>query len=165
MPSWKAWGMRISIVVCLLSVAALAACGGGQKTTYTTANGTATVTKNGSTTTYESKEGKVTVGAVDPSKLGAPVYPGATQTEDNSSISVTSSKGSGTMASFTTADKFPAVEAWYKAHLPKGSEKMDVNEGGNAIADFTMAENTPNQTLVMITGKDGQTQIVITHGK
>jgi hypothetical protein len=157
--------MRISTVVCLLSVAALAACGGGQKTTYTTANGTATVTKNGSTTTYESKEGKLTVGAVDPSKLGAPLYPGAAQTQENSSISVTSSKGSGTMASFTTTDKFPSVETWYNAHLPKGSEKMNVNEGGGSIAEFVMAENTPNQTLVMITGKNGATQIVITHGK
>jgi hypothetical protein len=157
--------MRISIVVCLLSVAALAACGGGQKTTYTTSNGTATVTKNGSSTTYESKEGKITVGAVDPSKLGAPLYPGAAQTEQNSSFSVTSSKGSGTIASFTTADKFPAVEAWYKKHLPKGSEKTNVNEGGGSIAEFVMAENTPNQTLVMVTGKNGATQIVITHGK
>lgn len=162
---WKGQGMRISSVVCLLSVVALAACGGGQKTTYSTANGTATVTKNGSTTTYESKEGKVTVGAVDPSKLGAPLYPGASQTQENSSFSVTSSKGSGTMASFTTTDKFPAVEAWYKAHMPKGSEKMNVNEGGASIAEFTVAEDTPNQTLVMITGKDDQTQIVITHGK
>ena len=157
--------MRISIAICLLSLAVLAACGGGEKTTYATANGTGTVTKNGNTTTYESKEGKVTVGAVDPSKLGAPLYPGASQTEENSSISVTSSKGSGTMASFTTTDKFATVEAWYKAHLPKGSEKMNVNEGGGSIAEFTMAENTPNQTLVMITGKGSATQIVITHGK
>jgi hypothetical protein len=65
--------MRISTALCLLSIVALAACG-SQKTTYNTGNGTATVTKNGSTTTYESKEGKVTVGqgAVDVSKLGAP---------------------------------------------------------------------------------------------
>ncbi len=159
--------MRISTVFCLLTIVALAACGGGQKTTYTTANGTATVTKNGSTTTYESKEGKVTVGqgAVDVSKLGAPLYPGATQSEDNGSISVTTSSGSGTMASFSTNDQFPAVYAWYKAHLPKGSEKMNVTQGGSSIAEFTTAEDTPNQTLVMITGKDNKTQIVITHGK
>lgn len=158
--------MRISAAFSLIAVAALAACG-GQKTTYTTANGTATVTKNGATTTYESKEGKVTVGqgAVDVSKLGAPLYPGATQSEDNSSISVTSSSGSGVMASFSTGDQFPAVYAWYKAHLPKGSEKMNVSQGGNSIAEFVTAEDTPNQTLVMITGKDNKTQIVITHGK
>jgi hypothetical protein len=159
--------MRISAAACLISAAMLAACGGGEKTTYTTANGTATVTKNGTTTTYESKEGKITAGqgAVDVSKLGAPLYPGATQNQDNSSISVTTSKGSSAMASFTTDDKFETVDAWYKAHLPKGSEKMNVNQGGAAIAEFTMGENTPNQTLVMITGKDGKTQIVITHGK
>jgi ABC-type enterochelin transport system substrate-binding protein len=159
--------MRISTVLSLLSIVALAACGGGQKTTYTTANGTATVTKNGSTTTYESKEGKLTAGqgAVDVSKLGAPLYPGAAQNQDNSSISVTTSSGSSTMASFSTNDQFPAVYAWYKAHLPKGSEKMNVSQGGSSIAEFVTAENTPNQTLVMITGKDNQTAIVITHGK
>jgi len=42
---------------------------------------------------------------------------------------------------------------------------MNVNEGGASIAEFTTAENTPNQTLVMITSKNGQAQIVITHGK
>jgi len=159
--------MRISAVICLFSVVALAACGGGQKTTYTTANGTATVTKNGSTTTVETKEGKLTAGqgAVDVSKLGAPLYPGATQTQDNSSISVTTSSGSSAMASFSTNDSFAAVEAWYKARLPKGSEKMNVNQGGSSIAEFTMNEDSANQTLVMVTGKDGKTQIVITHGK
>jgi hypothetical protein len=159
--------MRISTVLCLLSIVALAACGGGQKTTYSTGNGTATVTKNGNTTTYESKEGKVTVGqgAVDVSKLGAPLYPGATQSADNGSISVTSASGSGTMASFSTNDGFDKVYTWYQAHLPKGSEKMHVSQGGSSMAEFTMAENTANQTLVMVTAKDNATQIVITHGK
>lgn len=159
--------MRLTIVLSLLGLAALAGCGGGQKTTYTTSNGTATVTRNGNTTTYESKEGKVTVGqgAVDVSKLGAPLYPGATQTENNGSISVTTASGQGTMASFTSSDSFAKVEAWYKAQLPKGSEKMSVNQGGNAVAEFVTAENTANQTLVMVTSKDNQTQIVITHGK
>src|SRR5438270_4867254 len=156
--------MRLSAAVSLLFVASLTACGGGEKTTYTTANGTATVTKNGTTTTLETKEGKLTAGqgAVDVSKLGAPLYPGATQNQDNSSISVTTSSGSSAMASFTTNDSFAAVEAWYKAHMPKGSEKMNVNQGGNSIAEFTMNEDSANQTLVMVTGKDGKTQIVIT---
>jgi len=159
--------MRISTVLCLLSVLALAACGGAQKTTYSTSNGTATVTKNGNTTTYQSKEGKVTVGqgAVDVSKLGAPLYPGARQRENNGSISVTSASGSGAMASFSTNDSFAKVYTWYKAHLPKGSEKMHASQSGSSIAEFTMAENTANQTLVMVTAKNNATQIVITHGK
>jgi len=159
--------MRLSPVFCVISIAALAACGGGQKTTYSTGNGTATVTKNGGTTTYESKEGKVTVGqgAVDVSKLGAPLYPGAAQSEENGSITVTTASGAGSMASFTTGDSFDKVYSWYKAHLPKGAEKMHVSQSGTSIAEFTMAENTANQTLVMVTAKDNATQIVITHGK
>lgn len=159
--------MRLTTALSLLALTLLAACGGGQKTTYSTSNGTATVTKNGNTTTYESKEGKVTVGqgAVDVTKLGAPLYPGATQTEDNGSITVTTASGQGSMASFTTTDPFAKVEAWYKAQLGKDAEKMSVNQGGNAVAEFVTSENTANQTLVMVSSKDNKTQIVITHGK
>jgi hypothetical protein len=149
--------MRISTALCLLSILALTACG-SQK---------ATVTKNGSTTTYESTEGKVTVGqgAVDVSKLGAPLYPGASQSEDNASMSVTTSSGSGVIASFSTNDSFDKVYAWYQAQMPKGSEKMHVSQSGSSIAEFLTAENTADQTLVMVSSKDNQTQIVITHGK
>jgi len=63
------------------------------------------------------------------------------------------------MASFSTND------SWYQAHMPKGSEKMHVSQSGASIAEFLTAENTANQTLVMVTSKDNQTQIVITHGK
>ena len=159
--------MRFTTALCVLSIAALTACGGGQKTTYQTGNGTATVTKNGATTTYESKEGKVTVGqgAVDTAKLGAPLYPGATQTEDNGSISVTTASGTGVMASFTSTDSFDKVYEWYKARLPKGAEKMKMAQAGASIAEFVTDENSANQTLVMVTSKDDKTQIVITHGK
>jgi len=160
--------MRITAGLSLLCIAALTACGGGEKkTTYTTSNGTATVTQNGATTTYESKEGKVTAGrgAVDVSKLGAPLYPGAAQTEDNASLSVTTASGQSSMASFTTTDPFDKVEAWYKARLPKDSEKMNVNQGGASIAEFVTDQDSANQTLVMVSAKDGKTQIVITHGK
>ena len=48
--------MRLSTALCLFSIVALTACGSQKSTTYSTGNGTATVTKNGSTMTYESKE-------------------------------------------------------------------------------------------------------------
>ena len=159
--------MRITAAISVLCLTVLAACGGGQKTTYQTSNGTATVTKNGNTTTLETKEGKITAGqgAVDVTKLGAPLYPGATQTEENGSFSVTTASGQSAMASFTTTDPFAKVEAWYKAQLGKGAEKMSVNQGGNSIAEFVTSEDTANQTLVMVSSKDDKTQIVITHGK
>src|SRR5437868_10556748 len=159
--------MRLSTALCLFCIVALTACGSQKSTTISTGNGTATVTKNGSTTTYESKEGKMTVGqgAVDVAKLGAPLYPGASQSADNGSISVTTASGSGVMASFTTNDSFDKVYAWYQAKMPKGSEKMHVSQSGASIAEFLTAENTADQTLVMVSSKDNQTQIVITHGK
>ncbi|HET9393540.1 MAG TPA: hypothetical protein VFO29_08510 [Candidatus Rubrimentiphilum sp.] len=159
--------MRLSTALCLLSIVALAACGSQKTTTYSTSNGTATVTDNGKTKTLETKEGKITAGqgAVDLSKLGAPLYPGASQTEDNSSVSVTTASGSSYMASFTTNDSFDKVYSWYQGKMPKGSEKMHVSQEGASIAEFLTDENTANQTLVMVTSKDNQTQIVITHGK
>ncbi len=156
--------MRISAVMFFVSVAALAACGGGQKTTYSTTDGTATVTKSGKTTTFESKSGKIAVGAVDPSKLGAPIYPGAAQNDQNGAMSVTSNGKKGTvLAAFSTGDKFSAVEAWYKAHMPKGSETVSDQTGGG-YAVFVTAAGTPNQTSVTITEQDGKTGFLITHG-
>lgn len=158
--------MRIALAFAAAAVVLLAAC--SNKHTIYTKNGTATVeTQNGGqTTTYQSKEGKVTIGkgAVDTSKLGAPVYPGAGQGSDAVAMNVNSKTGSGQMATFTTTDSFDKVYAWYKQQLPKGAEKMKLDSGGSSIAEFVMGEEKTGQTMVMLSAKDGKTQITITHG-
>jgi hypothetical protein len=143
--------MRVSIVLSLLSLVALSGCGGGQKTA-----------------TYSTSQGKVTVagaGAIDVAKLGVPLYPGVAQNQNSGSITAATASGTETMATFETSDPFATVSAWYKAHLPAGSQKVSVNEGGTEMAEFITKPDTANQTVVTITGKDNTTSILIAHGK
>jgi hypothetical protein len=102
------------------------------------------------TATYSTSQGKVTVagaGAIDVAKLGVPLYPGVAQNQNSGSITAAT------------------VSAWYKAHLPAGSQKVSVNEGGTEMAEFITKPDTANQTVVTITGKDNTTSILIAHGK
>jgi hypothetical protein len=150
-----------------MAAALLASCS-AHKTTVLTGNGTATVTtsNDNKTTTVDTKEGHMTVGkdAVDTSKLGAPVYPGA-QAEDSGGIAMSSAKGSGQMVAFKTTDSFEKVYAFYKAQMPKDSEKMKFAQGDSSMATFQVGDDKgPETTSVMITAKSGETDILITHG-
>lgn len=161
--------MRIASVLPLLALALLAACGGGHKTTTYNENGqsgSVTTDNSGKTTTYQNDKGEKAVvgqGAVDTSKLGAPVYPGSAAAADNA-LNVTSKTGTAQMASFTTDDAFDKVYQFYKDKMPAGSEKMKMDSGGSSVAEFVAGEEKTGQTTVMITTKDGKTQILISHG-
>ena len=143
----------------------VAATGCSHKTTVTSTDGTTTVStsNNGQTATITTKEGSATygAGAVDTSKLGAPVYPGATAAEGGG-MSASTTTGSSAMGAFSTADSFDAVYGWYKAHMPPGSEKMKMSSGGSDVAEFVAGKDA-DAVAVMISDKDGKTQIVITH--
>lgn len=149
---------RMSAVAAIVM---LVACG-AHKTTVTTSNGEATVTQdqNGQSTTVQTKEGTVTVGkAADPATLGAPVYPGA-DTNDAGTVTV-SGPNAGSMAAFKTGDDFGKVYDFYKSHMPDGSEKMKMTSGDTSVAEFQTT--TDGETAVQISGKAGETDIIITH--
>lgn len=156
--------MRISAALFAVALIACAGCS-SHKTTVETDQGPATVTtsNDNKTTTVETNQGKVTVGAdVDPSKLNAPVYPGASK-NDAGGYSVEGSEGNASMAAFKTSDDFEKVYEYYKAHMPSGSEKMKMASGGESVATFAL-EDAKGQTTVMITSKTaGETDILITH--
>ena len=159
--------MRSAGLCCML-LAAIAFVGCSHKTTVVTSDGAATVTtsQDNQTTTVQSNNGTLTTGknAVDPSKLGAPVYPGAEQSQDGG-IAVSGNQGSTQMAVFKTTDPFDKVYDYYKSQLPAGSEKMKMSEGSESMATFQIGDDkSPDQTTVMISAKDGATQILITHG-
>ena len=144
----------------LVTLAALTACA-SHKTTVATSSGDATITQsgNGQQVTVQSSSGTVTVGgSVDPSNLGAPVYPGA---EANTTMNVTGSDA-GAMAAFKTNDDFDKVYDWYKSQLPAGSEKMKMSSGDGSVAEFVI-EGANGKTAVQVTGKAGETEILITH--
>lgn len=150
--------------IALVAALAFTACG-AHKTTVVSSDGSTVTTNENGKTTVNTKEGTVTVGGdVDAAKLGAPVYPGATKSE-NGTIAVTQNNGSHSVATFTTADSFDKVYAFYKAQLPSDAEKMKVEQGGSSLASFQVADAKSNEsTSVMIEGKGDETQIIISHG-
>ena len=161
--------MQVARACCALIAAVLLASCSSHKTTVLTGDGAATVStsQDNKTATVDTKDGSVKVGkdVVDPSKLGAPVYPGATA-EDSGGIAMSSAKGSGQMVAFKTTDSFDKVYAFYKAQMPKDSEKMKFSQGGSSMATFQVGDDSgPETTTVMITAKAGEpTNILISHG-
>lgn len=166
--SRKSSSMKPDTIVASLSFAvALTACGSHRASTIQTSDGTATVTtsQDNKNVTVQTKEGTTSIGqSVDPSKLGAPVYPGA---EANSQGAITSNtdKGTSVMAGFKTSDPFAKVEAYYKQQLPAGSEKSNVTSNNTSIASFQLgAGDSSDQVAVQVTSsKPDETDILITH--
>jgi hypothetical protein len=146
----------------------LAACSQSSKvatTTITTkdsmSDGT-TTTSTGTSTTISNDQGQVTVGASpDAAKLGAPVYPGATQSPGG--VVVSTVNGSGAVASFKTTDAFDKVYDFYKSQLPPDAEKMKTSSGTQSMAMFsTKVSGSTDTVLVQIASSDTGTGIVIT---
>lgn len=150
--------MNASKALIAAALIALSACTSSVKTST-----------DGKTTTVTSDHGSVTVGKdVDTSKLGAPVYPGATSDSDGG-VSLSGQSGSATMASFKTTDDFDKVYQFYKSQMPAGSEKMKMGSGDDQAAMFVIGDakagddQKGDATTVQITGKTGETDIIITH--
>lgn len=176
--------MRLgSIALAFVLAIALGACSSSQKSTTSTdtstapadtsAGGTATADANsggsasnaGGSMTINTKEGSVSMGAnVDASKIGVPVYPGATTAGGGGGWSVQSKEGTGQVVSLTTNDSFSKVEAWYKAQLPAGSEVMNATSGSTSSAVFQVGKNTDkDQQSVEISSDGTKTTIVLSH--
>jgi hypothetical protein len=100
---------------------------------------------------------------VDASKIGVPVYPGATSA-GGGGWSVQSKEGTGQVVSLTTTDSFSKVEAWYKAQFPAGSEVMNVSSGSTSSAVFQVGKTTDkDQQSVEISSDGSKTTIVLSH--
>lgn len=157
--------------VAYLSLAVAAAVMGGcssHKTVIPTQNGMATVETNrqNNTTTITSKEGSMTVGqnAVDVTKLGLPIYPGASA-KQSGGLSTQSKTGSAQIIVMTTPDSFDKVYAWYKGQMPGGSEQMHINSGTGSMASFVIGKTgAKEQKSVMITSEKDKTSIMLSVG-
>ncbi len=148
----------------LAALVTLAACS-SHKQTVMTSNGPATITesKDDRTVTITGKNGTASFSkSVDPSTLGAPVYPGAVA---QGAFSGSGKGESGTVATFTTTDDFAHVYAFYHAKMPAGSQKMKMESGGTSMAIFRIGEDESREhTTVTISGEKGTTHIQIAHG-
>jgi len=160
--------MRLSSALVAAAAAMLVAGCGSQKQVIVTKQGTATVetNRNTGTATITTKQGTATYGknAVDPAKLGLPVYPGASASEGGG-LSVQSSQGSQQMVLLTTGDSFDKVYGWYKNQMPADSEKMHLSAAGSSMATFAIGASGDKQSKsVMITSGKGKTNIELMAG-
>lgn len=151
------------IICAILLTAAIAGCTSHK---VTEANGT-TVTTSGTgdnqTVTVQASSGTVTAGknAVDPAKLGLPVYPGAT-TDEGGAMSGTSAQGSGALVSLKTSDAFDKVYGWYKAHMPANAQTMESTSGGTSVGSFVEGKSSDKeQKSVTITSSAEGTTITL----
>lgn len=78
-----------------------------------------------------------------------PTYPGATNVMTATANGTTSSES-------TTKDSFETVYAWYKSHLPAGSEAERMTAGSVEEAAFKVGAST-----LSIATSSGQTVITI----
>jgi hypothetical protein len=117
--------------------------------------------------TVTTKGGTATLGGgIDPSKLGAPIYPGAQPNPDSQgSLSAETSEGSTVLASFKTTDPFDKVYDYYKSQMPAGSEGMKLSMGGASSATWQVGKDgSADQVVVQVTSdKGGEVTILITH--
>jgi hypothetical protein len=117
--------------------------------------------------TVHTKDGDATLGgAVDPTKLGAPIYPGAkTDPNTQGSFSASTSEGSTVVATFETNDPFDKVYDYYKAQMPAGSEGMKMSMGGVSTAEWQVGQDgAGDEVLVQVTSnKEGKVKVLITH--
>lgn len=151
------------IFCAIVLIAAIAGCTNHK---VTEANGT-TVTTSGTgdnqTVTVQASGGTVTAGknAVDPAKLGLPVYPGAT-TDVGNAMSGTTAQGSGALVSLKTSDAFDKVYGWYKAHMPANAETMESTSGGTSVGSFVEGKSSDKeQKSVTITSSAEGTTITL----
>jgi hypothetical protein len=147
----------------VLLIAAIAGCTSHK---VTEANGT-TVTTNGTgdnqTVTVQASGGTITAGknAVDPAKLGLPVYPGATA-DESGAMSGTSAQGSGALVSLKTSDSFDKVYDWYKSRLPAKTQTMESTSGGTSVGSFVEGTSSDKeQKSVTITSSSEGTTITL----
>ena len=153
------------VLLALAAVAILAGCT-SHKTTVSSDGSTVTTSGDNQTVTIEGKEGTVVAGkgAVDVSKLGVPVYPGA-NASDNAGWSASNKEGTGAVAVLTTKDSFDKVYAWYKSQLPAGSEKAKTSGDTGSMAMFQLGnEGDKLKKVVEITGDKDSTTIMLSSG-
>jgi len=156
-------------LVALAAIAVLAGCT-SHKTTVSS-DGT-TVQTNGTgdnqTVTVQGNGGSVTTGknAVDPAKLGLPVYPGANQ-DQGSSMSGTGQQGSGAIVVLKSSDSFDKVYGWYKQQMPAGSQQMESTSGDSSVAEFQIGKSTDKEqkSVTITSGSDGTSIMLISGTK
>lgn len=111
--------------------------------------------------TFSDKSGTVKIGqgAVDPSSLGVPLYPGAVQDPSSSSSSV-AADGSTKITSLSTADAYAKVNAWYKAHLPSDAQASHIDVGAESTSSYQWTRDDGRENRVVTISTNRGTPII-----
>ena len=154
-----------SLIAVSLAVLALEAC--SSKKVIQTQTGTTTIETNAlhNTVKVTSKQGTAVIGkgAVDPSALGLPFYPGAISSQTGG-MAATTQEGSSHVVSLTTKDPFDQVYQWYKGHMPAGSEQLHMEAASGSIATFLIGkQGDRDQRSVQIQASQNTTTILLSH--
>jgi hypothetical protein len=156
----------------LLALAAVAILAGCTSHKVTVSSDGSTVTTSGTgdnqTVTVQGNGGSFSEGknAVDPAKLGLPVYPGA-KAGEGTSMAGTSQEGTGAMMVLKTPDAFDKVYAWYKSQMPAGSQQMQSTNGDSSVAEFQIGKETDKEkkSVTITSGSDGTSIMLISSSK
>jgi hypothetical protein len=110
------------------------------------------------------KHGTVNIGsgAVDPRRLGVPLFPGATQSTGVGSFSDADASGSTAITTLDAHGSFEQVDAWYQAHVPAGAQPTHLTVGGESTASYewTSADGRADR-VVTINSNQGSPIITI----
>jgi hypothetical protein len=127
----------------ILVIAAIAGCTSHKAAEGSGTTGTASGPGGSQTQTVQTNGGSISIGqgAVDPMKIGLPVYPGAAANV-NGALSGTSASGSSALVTLRTSDSFDKVYGWYKSHLPVNVQATRSTSGATLVGTFL--ENSLN---------------------
>jgi hypothetical protein len=100
--------------------------------------------------TFSDKSGTVKIGqgAVDPSALGVPLYPGAVQ-DPSSSSSSTAADGRTEITTLSTVDAYAKVNGWYEAHLPADAQATNIHVGAESTSSYQWTRNDGREVRVV----------------
>ena len=101
-------------------------------------------------------------GAVDPSTLHVPLFPGATQSTGIGSFSDSDPNGSTAITTLDAHASFGQVDAWYKSHLPASAQPTHLTVGGESTSSYewTSADGRADR-VVTVNSNQGKPIITI----
>jgi hypothetical protein len=145
--------MRRSFPVLLLAALALTACSHGNSSSSSTSNTSGTTSSQtqapGTSPASASPAATASAAAAPLANSAIPTYPGA-------AAMMTGSANGTSTSILTTKDSFDTVYAWYKGHLPAGSEAEKITTGNVQEVVFKVGDSA-----VSITSSNDQTEITI----
>ena len=121
----------------VLLIAAIAGCSSHSASDTNATSGPSSGPGGSQTQTMQVGGSSINMGknAIDPARLGLPIYPSAAGNVTGAMAS-TGAYGLNAMVALKTSDSFDKVYAWYKSHMPANAQVTRSTSGSTLIATF-----------------------------